>query len=32
MIIKPSNVAFTSEGEVKIIDFDEAVSFKQINL
>lgn len=26
--LKPSNITFTSEGYLKIIDFDEAVCFK----
>lgn len=26
--MKPSNISFTSEGMLKIIDFDEAICFK----
>jgi serine/threonine protein kinase len=26
--IKPSNLSFNSDGELKIIDFDEAICFK----
>jgi serine/threonine protein kinase len=26
--VKPSNISFSSEGELKLIDFDEAICFK----
>lgn len=32
LISKPSNIAFTSQGELRIIDFDEAVCFTQNSL
>ena len=31
-IWKPSNIAFTSDGELRIIDFDEAVCFIQTEM
>lgn len=27
--IKPSNITFNSKGELKVIDFDEAVCFRE---
>lgn len=27
--VKPSNISFSSEGELKLIDFDEAICFKE---